>query len=194
MQEKAGQSETANDEGSVTELEIASSEEVLGEQKNTTEQNELHAVPMEPVLHIKEENRFHTEPYDPTKDLKSFKFPDLEMLRDYSDQKIEIDRAELEAKKDKIIETLLHYKIEITKIRATIGPTVTLYEIVPAPGNRISKIKGLEDDIALNLSAMGIRIIAPIPGKGTIGIEVPNKKRQVVSLKDVLKSEKISSR
>jgi S-DNA-T family DNA segregation ATPase FtsK/SpoIIIE len=103
------------------------------------------------------------------------------LLNDYSDQKVEIDREELEAHKDQIIETLLHYKIEITKIRATIGPTVTLYEIIPAPGVRISRIKNLEDDIALSLSALGIRIIAPIPGKGTIGIEVPNKKKQMVS-------------
>jgi len=89
-----------------------------------------------------------------------------------------MDRAELDANKDQIIKTLLDYKIEITKIRATIGPTVTLYEIVPAPGVRISKIKNLEDDIALTLAALGIRIIAPIPGKGTIGIEVPNKNPQ----------------
>ena len=182
---------------SETELEIhlpgEENNEVSAPDKSIIEQNDVHAVPMEPVLHIKEENRFHSEPYDPTKDLSSFEYPGLELLRDYSDQKIEIDRAELEAKKDKIIETLLHYKIEITKIRATIGPTVTLYEIVPAPGNRISKIKGLEDDIALNLSALGIRIIAPIPGKGTIGIEVPNKKRQVVSLKEVLKSDKFKN-
>ena len=93
-------------------------------------------------------------------------------------------------RKDQIINTLRDYKIEITKIRATVGPTVTLYEIIPAPGVKISKIKNLEDDIALNLSALGIRIIAPIPGKGTIGIEVPNKKRQTVGIREVLKDEK----
>jgi len=130
--------------------------------------------------------------YDPRLDLPKYKMPDLEYLHDYSEQKIEVDRAELEANKDMIIATLAEYKIEITKIRATVGPTVTLYEIIPAPGVRISKIKSLEDDIALKLSALGIRIIAPIPGKGTIGIEVPNKKRQVVSLKEVLHSEKFS--
>jgi S-DNA-T family DNA segregation ATPase FtsK/SpoIIIE len=136
------------------------------------------------------ENMDHTEPYDPTLDLSSFEQPVLPLLYDYTDQQVEIDREELEAHKDQIIETLLHYKIEITKIRATVGPTVTLYEIIPAPGVRISKIKNLEDDIALSLSALGIRIIAPIPGKGTIGIEVPNKKKQMVSMKEVLASDK----
>ena len=132
------------------------------------------------------------EPYDPTLDLSKYKMPHTELLLEYADQKVEVDRAELEANKDQIIATLLNYKIEITKIRATIGPTVTLYEIVPAPGVKISKIKNLEDDIALSLSALGIRIIAPIPGKGTIGIEVPNKNRQTVSLKEVLMSEKFT--
>jgi S-DNA-T family DNA segregation ATPase FtsK/SpoIIIE len=141
-------------------------------------------------LTAQEENHDHSEPYDPTLDLSSYEYPSVQLLYDYSDQKVEIDRAELEANKDQIIETLLHYKIEITKIRATIGPTVTLYEIVPAPGVRISKIKNLEDDIALSLSALGIRIIAPIPGKGTIGIEVPNKNTQVVSMREVLNHEK----
>jgi len=136
------------------------------------------------------ENMDHTEPYDPTLDLSSFEQPVLQLLYDYADQQVEIDREELETHKDQIIETLLHYKIEITKIRATVGPTVTLYEIIPAPGVRISKIKNLEDDIALSLSALGIRIIAPIPGKGTIGIEVPNKKKQMVSMKEVLASDK----
>lgn len=136
-----------------------------------------------------EDNRV-LEPYNPAKDLSRFKQPTLELLEEYEDGNIKIDREELEDNKDQIIRTLLNYKIEITKIRATIGPTVTLYEIVPAPGIRISRIKNLEDDIALSLSALGIRIIAPIPGKGTIGIEVPNKKKQTVSLKAVLDSEK----
>jgi DNA segregation ATPase FtsK/SpoIIIE, S-DNA-T family len=131
-----------------------------------------------------------TTPYDPTLDLSSYEYPVLPLLESYEDQKVEIDRGELEANKDQIIETLLNYKIEIVKIRATIGPTVTLYEIVPAAGVRISRIKNLEDDIALSLAALGIRIIAPIPGKGTIGIEVPNKSKQVVSLREVLASEK----
>lgn len=133
------------------------------------------------------------EPFDPTLELAGYKYPTLELLKDYSDQRVEIDREELEANKDQIIRTLLNYKIEITKIRATIGPTVTLYEIVPAPGVKISKIKNLEDDIALSLAALGIRIIAPIPGKGTIGIEVPNKKKQIVSFKEVIKSNKFQN-
>ncbi|MEO0340564.1 MAG: DNA translocase FtsK, partial [Bacteroidota bacterium] len=137
-----------------------------------------------------QENEDHIEPYDPTLDLSLYEYPSVQLLNEYADQGLEIDREELEANKDQIIETLLNYKIEITKIRATIGPTVTLYEIVPAPGVRISKIKNLEDDIALSLAALGIRIIAPIPGKGTIGIEVPNKKKQIVSMKEVLMSEK----
>ncbi len=142
------------------------------------------------VFLMDQENNEHSEPYDPTLDLSSYVAPELELLLEYPDEKIQIDRTEVEANKDQIIETLLNYKIEITKIRATIGPTVTLYEIIPKPGIRISKIKNLEDDIALSLSALGIRIIAPIPGKGTIGIEVPNKKKQIVSLKEVLASDK----
>lgn len=144
-------------------------------------------------LVIEEENDQHNEPFDPTKELSRYKYPVIDILCDYSDQKFEIDREELEANKDQIIRTLLNYKIEITKIRATIGPTVTLYEIVPAPGVKISKIKNLEDDIALSLAALGIRIIAPIPGKGTIGIEVPNKKKQIVSFKEVIRSEKFQN-
>lgn len=145
------------------------------------------------VFLMDQENDDHSEPYDPTLDLSSYIPPELELLLEYPEEKIHIDRAEVEANKDQIIETLLNYKIEITKIRATIGPTVTLYEIIPKPGIRISKIKNLEDDIALSLSALGIRIIAPIPGKGTIGIEVPNKKKQIVSLKEVLASDKFIS-
>jgi S-DNA-T family DNA segregation ATPase FtsK/SpoIIIE len=133
------------------------------------------------------------EPYDPTKDLSNYEYPKVDFLVDYGDQEGVIDRAELEGNKNQIIETLLNYKIEITKIRATIGPTVTLYEIVPAPGVKISKIKNLEDDIALSLAALGIRIIAPIPGKGTIGIEVPNKKSQIVSLREMLESDKFQN-
>jgi S-DNA-T family DNA segregation ATPase FtsK/SpoIIIE len=154
----------------------------------------LPKVPVAPETQIeavKQEDAM--EPYDPTADLSRFKMPTLDLLLEYADQKVEVDRAELEANKDQIIATLLNYKIEITKIRATIGPTVTLYEIVPAPGVKISKIKNLEDDIALSLAALGIRIIAPIPGKGTIGIEVPNKNKQVVSLKEVLTSEKFTN-
>ena len=144
-------------------------------------------------LYVEEENPTDFEPYDPTKDLSSYKFPTFDMLESYSDQKVQIDRAELEANKNQIIKTLLNYKIEITKIKATIGPTVTLYEIVPAPGVKISKIRSLENDIALSLAALGIRIIAPIPGKGTIGIEVPNKKKQIVSFREVVTSDKFQN-
>ncbi len=132
-------------------------------------------------------------PFDPHYELRSFKFPTLDMLNDYGEKKSEINEAELQANKNKIVETLGNYGIAIEKIKATIGPTVTLYEIVPAAGIRISKIKNLEDDIALSLAALGIRIIAPIPGKGTIGIEVPNSKSETVSMKSVLASEKFQN-
>lgn len=131
------------------------------------------------------------ELYDPTLELSGWEKYPLELLEDHGAGKgREVNRAELEGNKNKIIETLGNYGIEITKIKATIGPTVTLYEIVPAPGVRISKIRNLEDDIALNLAALGIRIIAPIPGKGTIGIEVPNSNREIVSLRSVFSTEK----
>jgi S-DNA-T family DNA segregation ATPase FtsK/SpoIIIE len=128
--------------------------------------------------------------YDPTLDLSQFQMPGIDLLNDYGSGQITVNQAELEQNKDKIVETLKHYGIEISKIKATIGPTVTLYEIVPAAGVRISKIKNLEDDIALNLAALGIRIIAPIPGKGTIGIEVPNANPQMVPMRNLLSSEK----
>ncbi len=131
--------------------------------------------------------------YDPELDLSKYKKPGLDLLKDFGDTGIEIDRDELEDNKTRIITTLKNYKIEISEISAVIGPTVTLYEIVPAPGVRISKIKNLEDDIALSLSALGIRIIAPIPGKGTIGIEVPNKKSEIVSMKTMLASDKFQN-
>jgi DNA segregation ATPase FtsK/SpoIIIE, S-DNA-T family len=143
-----------------------------------------------PDISATEDKQNFSEPYDPTLELSSYEYPVVALLNDYNEYKVEIDRAELEANKDQIVETLLNYKIEIVKIRATIGPTVTLYEIVPAPGVRISRIKNLEDDIALSLSALGIRIIAPIPGRGTIGIEVPNKNKQIVALKELLMSDK----
>jgi DNA segregation ATPase FtsK/SpoIIIE, S-DNA-T family len=128
--------------------------------------------------------------YDPTLDLSSYKYPTLELLDDHASGNAEVSNEELISNKNKIVETLRHYKIEITKIRATIGPTITLYEIVPAPGIRIAKIKNLEDDIALSLSALGIRIIAPIPGRGTIGIEVPNQKPEIVSMRSIIGSKK----
>jgi S-DNA-T family DNA segregation ATPase FtsK/SpoIIIE len=129
-------------------------------------------------------------PYDPTLDLPHYKYPTLDLLADYPSESVPVSKEELEQNKDRIVETLNNYAIRIEKIKATIGPAVTLYEIIPAPGVRIARIKNLEDDIALSLSAMGIRIIAPIPGKGTIGIEVPNMKPEIVSIKSLLSSEK----
>ncbi len=150
-----------------------------------------------PVLNIEKEDdqkakslveEFGT--YDHTLELASYKYPPLDLLENYGSNKISVNSDELGANKNKIVETLNHYNIEIDKIKATIGPTVTLYEIIPAPGIRISKIKNLEDDIALSLAALGIRIIAPMPGKGTIGIEVPNQNPEMVSMRSMLESEK----
>jgi len=134
------------------------------------------------------------EEFDPTLELSDYKPPILELLEDHgAGQNWGVNSDELNANKNKIVDTLANYGIEITNIKATIGPTVTLYEIVPAPGVRISKIRNLEDDIALSLAALGIRIIAPIPGKGTIGIEVPNSKREIVSLRGVLSTVKFQT-
>jgi S-DNA-T family DNA segregation ATPase FtsK/SpoIIIE len=131
--------------------------------------------------------------YDPKLDLSQFELPGIDLLVDYGIGSVEVNPEELEANKRRIEETLSHYKISIASIKATIGPTVTLYELVPAPGVRISKIKNLEDDIALNLAALGIRIIAPIPGRGTIGIEVPNSKPDIVSMRSLISSNKFQN-
>ncbi|MEO6549734.1 MAG: DNA translocase FtsK 4TM domain-containing protein [Ferruginibacter sp.] len=132
-------------------------------------------------------------PYDPILDLRDYKYPKLELLEAHGSEKIVQDPNELETNKNQIINTLKNYDIQIQKISATVGPTVTLYEIIPAAGVRISRIKNLEDDIALSLAALGIRIIAPIPGKGTIGIEVPNAKKTIVSMRTLLSSEKFQN-
>lgn len=137
-----------------------------------------------------EKKAMTTENYDPTLDLPRYRYPEPGLLNRYDSNKVQVTKEELESNKDKIVETLINFKIGISSIKATIGPTVTLYEIVPEAGVKISKIKNLEDDIALSLSALGIRIIAPIPGKGTIGIEVPNKNREVVSMFSVITTEK----
>lgn len=131
--------------------------------------------------------------FDPKLELSKYRFPIHELLKDYGESSITIDQEELELNKNKIVDTLKNYNIGISKIKATVGPTVTLYEIVPEAGIRISKIKNLEDDIALSLSALGIRIIAPIPGKGTIGIEVPNQKPSIVSMRSVITSNKFQT-
>jgi S-DNA-T family DNA segregation ATPase FtsK/SpoIIIE len=128
--------------------------------------------------------------YDPTLDLSNYRLPSIELLEEYKSEDTTVSEEELISNKNRIVETLGNYKIQIDKIKATIGPTVTLYEIVPAPGVRISKIKNLEDDIALSLSALGIRIIAPIPGRGTIGIEVPNRRPEIVSMRSIIASKK----
>lgn len=131
--------------------------------------------------------------FDPTLELSNYQFPTIELLTDHSSGSITVNQSELEENKNRIVDTLNNYKIGIDKIKATVGPTVTLYEIIPEAGVRISKIKNLEDDIALSLSALGIRIIAPIPGRGTIGIEVPNNKPAVVSMKSLIGSKKFQS-
>jgi len=139
------------------------------------------------------EHKTIDDPYDPWLDLPNYQFPTIDLLENYGKDQITVQKEELEQNKNRIVETLNNYSIQIQKIKATIGPTVTLYEIIPAPGVRISRIKNLEDDIALSLSALGIRIIAPIPGKGTIGIEVPNQNPDIVSMKSILSSEKFQN-
>jgi DNA segregation ATPase FtsK/SpoIIIE, S-DNA-T family len=163
-------------------------------QKNNEPELELEIKTVEPKAveedTAEEKGYGDLPPYEPTLDLRDYKYPKLDLLETHGSEKIVQDPAELEANKNQIINTLKNYDITIQKISATVGPTVTLYEIVPAAGVRISRIKNLEDDIALSLAALGIRIIAPIPGKGTIGIEVPNHKKTVVSMKTLLSSEK----
>jgi len=184
------------------EQEVVDEEEPVAEESEEEEEEESETdeeVPMEvePVAEDEIAGEITSDDlvqalgeYDPTLDLSGYQYPTLDLLENYGEKKIEVNKEELEANKNKIVETLSHYNIAIDKIKATIGPTVTLFEIVPQAGIRISKIKNLEDDIALSLSALGIRIIAPIPGKGTIGIEVPNQKPEIVPMKTVLSSEK----
>ena len=141
---------------------------------------------------VETKSETNNKTFDPKLDLNNFKHPSFDLLKDYGDGTIKIDQDELDSNKNKIVDTLKNYNIGIKQIKATIGPTVTLYEIIPDAGVRISKIKSLEDDIALSLSALGIRIIAPIPGKGTIGIEVPNQKKAIVSMKSLISSKKFT--
>ncbi len=170
-------SETSTEIDKVFSEDSADEDIIMTVQMNTGEEGELDVLP-EPDF------------YDPTKELSSYEFPPLELLEDYKNRQAPVTDEELHSNKNKIIETLGNYNIQIARILATVGPTVTLYEIVPAPGVRISKIKNLEDDIALSLAALGIRIIAPIPGRGTIGIEVPNLKPEVVSMASIIRSTK----
>ena len=182
---------------SVVELDTAEKKETEKKEKEEDESLELmieKPVEEEKVKELKPGDHFGIDTeFDPHLDLPNFKMPPLDLLVEYDSGNISIDKEELETNKNKIVETLNHYSISITKIKATIGPTVTLYEIVPAPGVRISRIKNLEDDIALSLSAMGIRIIAPIPGKGTVGIEVPNRNPNIVSMRSILSSERFQN-
>jgi S-DNA-T family DNA segregation ATPase FtsK/SpoIIIE len=175
VEEEAEGDEEAEDETSEVEFEL--------EIKTTPEE-----VPAEVAAAVE-----NLPPYEPTLDLSNYKYPSLQLLEQHGSDKIVHDNAALESHKTQIINTLRNYAIEIQKISATVGPTVTLFEIVPAPGVRISRIKNLEDDIALSLAALGIRIIAPIPGKGTIGIEVPNIKKTVVGMRGLLSSEKFQN-
>ncbi len=155
---------------------------------NSVEEPDESEVPAEEETPVKKVQNL--PPYDPVLDLKDYRYPSLDLLETHGSEKIVLDASELEANKHQIINTLKNYDIDIRQISATVGPTVTLYEIVPAAGVRISRIKNLEDDIALSLAALGIRIIAPIPGKGTIGIEVPNVKKSIVSMKGLLSSDR----
>ncbi|MBL4754050.1 MAG: DNA translocase FtsK [Flavobacteriales bacterium] len=184
------------------ELEINTDEEAVmpkpPEKKSETVEGDLELEIEEvekdeeiPAAEINPEEEM--EAYDPTRDLSSFEFPSVDLLEDHGGSNIEIDKEELERNKDRIVDTLRNFNIEIDKIKATVGPSVTLYEIVPAPGVKISKIRNLDDDIALSLSALGIRIIAPIPGKGTVGIEVPNANPKIVSIRSVIASEKFQN-
>ncbi len=201
-EEEMGEEQTVHqDEITDTTTETTSTYKEL-EIENTTptedEQNKANELTLEVVKiedsPIEESNEKSTvasdEPYDPSLELRDYKFPTIDLLEQRNVEGISIDKDELEQNKNQIISTLKSFGIAISKISATVGPTVTLYEIVPAEGVRISKIRNLEDDIALSLSALGIRIIAPIPGKGTIGIEVPNLKKQIVSMRTLISSDK----
>lgn len=195
--------EDESDEGSVSfDLQPVKKDGAPSRPKNESPQLEVNIPDESPVaeekpdfeLEIeaqrKEAKATHMENYDPTLDLSKYQYPTPDLLADYDTESGKVTKEELENNKDNIVETLINFKIGISSIKATIGPTVTLYEIVPEAGVKISKIKNLEDDIALSLAALGIRIIAPIPGKGTIGIEVPNKNREIVSMNSTVNTEK----
>jgi S-DNA-T family DNA segregation ATPase FtsK/SpoIIIE len=196
LEEKTADNQFIPDEAVISELQMEE-EPIPGKGKiaeNSNIELQIEKPVEEPVAETDGANgKVHLgldTKYDPTLDLPNYKFPHLDLLKDYGGDEINVNKEELEANKNRIVQTLNNYSIKIDKIKATIGPAVTLYEIVPEAGVRISKIKNLEDDIALSLSALGIRIIAPIPGKGTIGIEVPNKNPETVSMKSLLASER----
>ena len=201
VEEQIQKSVNLTTSSSSQELNSITNEIVIESQKKSLVKMNQEEVKMdveiksEEILSDKEVNKALDEfgEYDPKLDLGRYKHPVIDLMIEYPNSQVTVDKEELEANKNQIVETLNNYKIEISKIKATVGPTVTLYEIVPAPGIRISKIKGLENDIALSLAALGIRIIAPLPGKGTIGIEVPNSKPSIVSMKSVIASEKFQN-
>ena len=179
---------TASTAGGTAELEIAVPEESAD---HTDTKLDITVPVIDDKAHGKTvEEVLAQEPYDPRKDLRFYKFPTIPLLKHYEDNGPAIDMVEQNANKDRIINVLRNFGVEISSIKATIGPTITLYEVTPAPGVRINKIRNLEDDIALSLSALGIRIIAPIPGKGTIGIEVPNKNPRIVSMESIINTRK----
>lgn len=170
--------------------------EVQQEAEKTDDENVQFTVAKtkeEAVVEETEDDLSSFGDFDPTLELSDYQKPSIDLLRDYGQSEATVNQEELLANKDKILSTLKNFGIEIAKIKATIGPTVTLYEIVPAEGVRISKIKNLEDDIALSLAALGIRIIAPMPGKGTIGIEVPNQNPELVSMRSIIASERFQN-
>lgn len=189
--EEKERTKPGNEEGNIElEYDLPKQEEETIDQERAAKENFDKA--FQNANEVKDKDPSSVEnmkPYDPREDLSSYQMPSFELLEEHGSNKINVRKEELEANKNKIVETLNNYSIKIDKIKATIGPTVTLYEIIPAPGIRISKIKNLEDDIALSLAALGIRIIAPIPGRGTIGIEVPNSKPEIVSMKSILNSD-----
>lgn len=180
------------------ELDLEVAHTAISPEKAPKELELVIEQPVEPKPEIREtapqvvHNTLETR-YDPTLDLSTYQYPPLDLLNDYGIDPVNVRKEELETNKDKIVQTLSNYDIKIARIKATIGPAVTLYEIVPEAGVRISRIKNLEDDIALSLAAMGIRIIAPIPGKGTIGIEVPNQNPEIVPIKSLLAAEKFKN-
>ena len=184
---------TETEEGDEEEAEGATVD--LSTETSTTETLE-EGFTVEQGTHEEEASRDTLEevklqgPYDPKKDLENYRYPSLDLLKKYEGIDVQLNSEELNANKDRIIEVLRNFGVEISSIKATVGPTITLYEITPAPGVKIAKIRNLEDDIALNLSAIGVRIIAPIPGKGTIGIEVPNQNPLIVSMESILNSKK----
>ena len=190
LHEEETEEEISEDENKEETIEDEEDEEVDESILDVSDEEEDIKLKVEKTVNEKQSSTLSSDIYDPELDLSNYKYPKVDLLNNTTDKKIQVTKDELTSNKNRIIETLRNFKIEIAKIKATIGPTVTLYEIVPEAGVKISKIKNLEDDIALSLSALGIRIIAPIPGKGTIGIEVPNKNREIVSLRSVMSTEK----